>query len=189
MNFPNPIAVAQDAGPPADGEVPGWDEATGTFQFITPGAGGFPTDIGWLSHYVIGPGETTVAQAQVTPPPNQGPTGQSAHVPSAATAVGLVTLAAAGAIQVQCDGTQITEGLWDFVDGYGYVQVVNPAGTEVLIAALNLISFDGPGSAQTFGLSEVSSVGSDLAITGDNSIASTAGGLFTVILQAQAEWD
>ena len=148
-----------------------------------------PEDIGWLTHYVIGPGSETVAQAQVTAPPNQGPAGFTAHVPSVASGVGMVALTSGQAIQVTCDPGQMAAGLWDAIDGYGQVQIMTIDGSSSLVASLGLLSFPGPGSPQTFGLTAISSTGSDLSIVGGNTIASAAGGAFLVIVQAQAEWD
>ena len=190
MGFPNPIVVAEGADPPSDGQVAAWDEASGTFQFATPGAGGFPTDIGTLDFYVqLMPSDSTLVQVVTAPNPAQGPAGLSAHAPDYASATyGPVTLAAGGGIQIQAGTLRFQESPWDGVDAVGSVTVSNLAGTELLVAYVSGFFASGGISPVALTLSEGGSIGSDLAVVG-NTITSTAGGLFLVTLNAQAEWD
>ena len=186
--FPNPIVVAEDGGGPTDGYVPTWDAATETFILAPSGGGSAPIDIGYLTQYVLGPASVVVAQAQVTAPPQQGPAGMSAHVPSAATGGGLVTLGAAEVVEAFCDPSQVASGLWDGIDAYGQVIMVSLDGTNAIVVSLDLVVNNGPGDAVQFNLQQVAVAGSDLSVVG-NAIQSAGGGTYTVTLQALAEWD
>ena len=121
--------------------------------------------------------------------PAQGPAGLSAHAPDSASATyGPVTLAAGGGIQIQAGTLRFQESPWDGVDAVGSVTVSNLAGTELLVAYVSGFFASGGISPVALTLSEGGSIGSDLAVVG-NTITSTAGGLFLVTLNAQAEWD
>ena len=170
-----------------------FDADTNTLKTSGGGSGG-GVDIGSIlgqvfsSDVELGPGNTSVAQVYVAPDPTVH-SDLIAHAPPAAgDTCPLIGVTPSGTFFVGIS-TAITTDLWDTMDLQGLVMIYDLTGANLLYATFVGDSLDSTSGSFQPDLSLVEINGTDLSITGGNTITSTAGGVYSVLLKLIVNWD
>jgi hypothetical protein len=166
------------------------EEANLQTQITDIVVGGAVFDIGWVAVGLVNITESNLVYALnivSAPATNNSTNSVSQFGGYMSDWLPLNTVNAADNLQVSVD-QQLAAGLFDTVDINGTVLVWDVLGANLFEGSFSVTGLSSTSGVVVAAITQLQVIGSDLSLTGGNTIVSAAGGVYNVLINTNAGW-